>query len=61
MQLIVFLLMAFGLGYWVSRSKYHEPIDNALEKTKDTVVQLVRKKPADSASEPVKEQPVEEN
>ena len=35
MQLLILLAAALGLGYWLSRSRYHEPIDKAA----DTIVQ----------------------
>lgn len=51
MQLIVFILIAFAFGYWVSKSKYHQPIDDALAQTKNGLVKLVRRAPAESAKQ----------
>lgn len=31
MQLLILLVFALGLGYWLSRSKYHETIEKAAQ------------------------------
>lgn len=31
MMLLILLIAALALGYWLARSKYHEPVDKALE------------------------------
>ena len=34
MQLLVILMIAFVIGYWLAHSKYHEPIDRAAQQPK---------------------------
>ena len=34
MQLIVLLVIALVVGYWLARSKFHEPIDKAAQQPK---------------------------
>jgi len=31
MQLLILLVLALVIGYWLARSKYHEPIDKAAQ------------------------------
>jgi hypothetical protein len=34
MPLLILLIAALALGYWLARSKYHEPIDKAAQQPK---------------------------
>ena len=34
MPLLILLIAALALGYWLARSKYHEPIDRAAQQPK---------------------------
>lgn len=43
MQLLILLSAALALGYWLSRSKYHEVIDNAAQQPKNWWNRLVNR------------------
>lgn len=34
MQLLILLIIVFVAGYWLARSKFHEPIDRAAQQPK---------------------------
>ena len=53
MQLLILISAALGLGYWLSRSKYHESIDKAAQQPKNWWNRLVHR--SDSGEPAVKD------
>ena len=51
MQLLVILMIAFVIGYWLARSKYHEPIDRAAQQPKKWWNRLIHRSEAGKTTE----------
>jgi hypothetical protein len=51
MQLLILLAIALLVGYWLSRSKYHTSVDNAIQQPKIWWNRLFHRSPTEKTAE----------